>query len=240
MVHRLQVTDVSITVGTFSLQNVSLSATEGDICALLGRSGSGKSTLIKTLLGLQPHRTGSITLNNENKSVSIHDSIGYSPQDHALFPNLTIHENIEAFLALRGHKASKYSNRKAALIARLQLQGHEHKRISDLSGGMRKRADLLVALMHDPPLLILDEPFAGLDISLKNFFWKLLQELANEGKIIVVSTHHVADAVRYCNTFGLIHNKRFYSSEQLLTRVHNDKHQLEQYIAHLFELGESL
>jgi ABC-2 type transport system ATP-binding protein len=230
----LSLSNVHIHQGAFSLRNITLSVTQGDIFGFVGRSGSGKSTLIKAILGLQPHYKGTINLLQGLTTLNIHEMLGYSPQDDALYPNLTIQENCEVFGGLNGLHMKQVYERMHTLLIRFKLQGHEHKRVSELSGGMRKRADLLVAILHDPNILILDEPFAGLDISVRAFIWELLIELASQQKIIILTTHDIEDVRDHCTNFGVLYENTFYGKKDVLAHLHGDAKHLPEYVKHLF------
>ena len=114
---------------------------------------------------------------------------------------------------MRNKEIKRLSN---LILPRLGLENHKKKKIKQLSGGMQKRADLAVTLIHSPQVIVLDEPFSGLDIFLCKFIWDLLVQLSKGGRILIISSHRVAELQKYCNKFGLIHNGSYYNTEQIM------------------------
>jgi len=189
---------------------------------------------MQSLVGLKKHKYGNILINNKNSRTET-GSIGYSPQKNALYSHLTIMENLLTFGRLHGMKDSEIKSNAKLLLGRLNLQSASDKRISHLSGGMEKRADLVVTLINNPSLIILDEPFNGLDISLQKFIWQFLRETASEGKAIIISSHILHDIQANCNQVGLIDNGNYYSTNQL--RRYLEEHRglsLEQFLEDVF------
>jgi len=231
---RLSVENVMVTHKNFSLGDVNFKLKSGDILGLVGRSGAGKSTLIKAMIGEKKQKYGTISIDVGGFPVSIKSVVGYSPQDNALFPYLTVGENLKLFAKLHKVNKTDYEERKGHILRLLSLDHHQRKKVTHLSGGMKKRADLAVALVHDPKIVILDEPFAGLDISLQKFFWKLIKELSSEGKIIIVSSHLLAGIQNNCNEFGLIHDGNYYNTNQIRKTI-KKKYSLEKYLELIFE-----
>ena len=191
----LQVNNITTSYKNFKISNVSFQVKNGDIFGLLGRSGSGKSTLIKTLIGLKKQNEGTIKVYVNNKETPVNEVIGYCPQENSLYPFLTLEENLITFGKLYNVRKEVIIERIDLLLKKLDLQNARNKKITQLSGGMKKRADLAVALIHNPDILILDEPFSGLDISIQRFIWNFLKEFSSKGKIIIISSHILGDAV---------------------------------------------
>jgi len=231
---RFSVENLRVAYKTFSLGYINFKLKSGDILGLVGRSGSGKSTLIKALIGEKKQKHGTISIDVGGFPVDIKSVLGYSPQDNALFPYLTVEENLKLFAKLHKIKRTEYEERKGHILHQLNLDHHQKKKITELSGGMKKRADLAVALIHDPKILILDEPFSGLDISLQKFFWNLIQELSKEGKIIIVSSHLLGDIQKNCNEFGLVHDESYYDTKQIKKTLKKG-YDLEKYLEQIFE-----
>lgn len=230
---KLNVESVRVTHRNFILGYVNFKLKQGDILGLVGRSGSGKSTLFKALIGEKKPKYGRISVEVNGFNVNLKDIVGYSPQENALFPYLTIEENIKLFAKLYKMKKKDYMERKGHILHQLSLDHHQKKKITELSGGMQKRADLAVALIHDPKILILDEPFAGLDISLQKFFWQFIKGLSKEGKIIIISSHILGDIQKNCNEFGLIHDGNYYNTKQIVKTI-KSQNSLESYLEHIF------
>lgn len=233
---KLIVKGVGISYRNFKLSHVSFTLEEGDILGLVGGSGSGKSTVVKSLVGIKMPDAGSIKFIINDKEMPLNDYLGYSPQQNSLYPYLTVEENILTFAKL--YKVDNYEarNRMDALLKRLNLDKHVTKKINYLSGGMKKRVDIAVSLIHAPKIIILDEPFNGLDISLQKFIWELLLELKAQGKIIIVSSHMLADIRKNCNKFGLVYNGYFYNTENINSSLKAAKHpSFELFLGDLFE-----
>jgi ABC-2 type transport system ATP-binding protein len=231
----LYVNDLAVSYGKFRLSHISFQLKGGDILGLVGKSGSGKSTVIKALLGIKKPISGKIELYQENRETLLKEVIGYSPQENSLYPFLTLYENLLTFGRLYGMNRPAIEERISLLLRRLDLSKNKHTRITHLSGGMQKRADIAVALIHDPWLVILDEPFNGLDVSLQKFIWAFMKELAAEGKIILISSHILKDIEKHCNQFGLVSNGTFYNNDILLSQFNVKRGCLESFLEQLFE-----
>ncbi|MAF50968.1 MAG: hypothetical protein CMH64_02650 [Nanoarchaeota archaeon] len=228
--------NLEVSYKNFNISGINLKLQNGDIIGLLGRSGCGKSTLIKALLGIKDPLVGEMQFLVDNKPTPIKEFVGYSAQHNSLYPFLTVEENLMTFGRLQNVKKSEIETRTKYLLKRLDLYNSREKRITQLSGGMAKRADLAVALIHNPSILILDEPFSGLDVSIKNLIWNMIQEFAKEGRIVIVSSHSLADVQKYCNKYGLIINGLFYSTNQLIRAINNTKEKsFELFIEGLFK-----
>jgi len=231
----LEVNNVKTSYGKFTVSNLSFHLKNKDILGLVGRSGAGKSTIVQTLIGLKKPVSGSITSWVDDKKVPLKDLVGYSPQENSLYPFLTLEENIYTFAKLYNVKKKEVDEKIGPLLRRMDLQNARKKRITKLSGGMQKRADLAVALIHSPKIIILDEPFNGLDISLQCFIWEWLRDLSAEGRIIIVSSHMLSDIQKNCNQFGLCEGGYFYNTEQIAKTLRMGKEKsLEQYLQKLF------
>ncbi len=176
---------------TVALEDVSLEVEAGSVLAVIGANGAGKTTLIKSIVGLV-HFEGEVTLGGIDVSrdpKAARRLLGYLPQHSALPPDLTVQETAAFFSQLRGVPAAQA----AQAVEAAGLEDHATKYVSELSGGMNQRLGLALALLGDPPLLILDEPAAGLDVSARIDLRRLVDEQRNAGKAIVLSTHWVED-----------------------------------------------
>lgn len=221
--------------GKFSITGISFLLHSGDIMGVIGRSGSGKSTIIKAIVGAIHTYDGKIELLDDTKIIDINESLGYSPQDNALYPLLTLEENIYTFGRLYGMKNTDIKVRMDMLLGRLGLANSKNKLITQLSGGMQKRADLACALIHDPKVIVLDEPFNGIDISLQMFIWNFITELSAAGKIIIISSHMLEDLQKHCNQFGLIEQGAYYDTIQIAKYFRDSKEKnLESFLTKVF------
>ncbi len=219
----------------FRVKNITFSLKQGDIMGLIGRSGSGKSTLMRVLLGLQKQESGSMKLTINGLPSRVSNVVGYSPQRNALYPFLTLEENLFTFGKLYGLKKADIEARINPILDRVKLREFRKRRLTEFSGGMEKRADLAVSMIHKPKILILDEPFTGLDISIQKFIWELLIDLAHSGRIIIITSHLLNDIQRYSNQFGLINSGEFYNTQQIMRALQTGKEKnLEVFLEKLF------
>jgi ABC-2 type transport system ATP-binding protein len=211
----LRVSNVDSSHGDFKLEDADFNLKSGDIMGLVGKSGSGKSTLIKTILGVYDNEEGNIWAEVNGEERNIREVSGYSPQENSLYPFMSIQENLNAFGSLRGVSKEEISERSEMLLKELQIYKDRDKRVSNLSGGMKKRADLASCLLHDPEIVVLDEPFAGIDPPQRQIIWDNLSSIADEGKIIVITSHLLKDLSDRCNKYGLVHEGQFYRSSKI-------------------------
>lgn len=185
-------------------KNLSFSLNEGEIASFIGTSGSGKTTLFKLLTGIhQPHH-GDIAIDGVTQPA-------YMTQKDLLLPWRTVLENITLTFELgkQKHCLKKSLNEAMELIEEVGLQGYEHKFPEELSGGMRQRVSLARALMQKSPLLLLDEPFASLDIQLREQMYALLKTIhKNHNTTILLITHDFRDAISLSDHIFLLANGR--------------------------------
>jgi len=190
------------------LQAVNLEIKRGEIFGLLGPSGAGKSTLVKQFAGLDlPSAGQNLVLGHVMPSLHVMERIGYMAQSDALYNELTAKENLDFFGAL--YKLSK-KQRKARIpevLALVNLEEHASKLVGRFSGGMKRRLSLAAALLHQPELLILDEPTVGIDPVLRKDIWQTFRVLKQAGITIIVTTH-VMDEAEKCDRLGMIRDGR--------------------------------
>ena len=163
---------------------------------LIGPSGSGKTTIIKLILGLLSPQEGSIKINNQNYS---HNDLGYMPQQYALYEELSVSENLEIFSNLNNiSKKSEVKNRSNDLLNLIELSDKAKELVHNLSGGMKQRLSMAIAMINNPQILLLDEPTVGIDPVLRESFWKHFKKL-NENEITILITSHVMDDAMKCD-----------------------------------------
>lgn len=198
---------------SFSIDCGDLSIDEGAVLGVLGRSGTGKSTLIETFIGLRRPLKGEVFI--EDKPVHHSNGIGFVPQSSALWNYLSVIENLRTFGRIYGVPRKELERRIKILLQRLDLEGHEHKRITQLSGGMKRRVDFAVGVIHMPKLIVLDEPFTGLDETLRVFLWKFLLEIVDAGTALVIASHMLDELKRYATDFLIIDHRNVFISEEI-------------------------
>lgn len=186
------------------LNNINLDVKEGEIIGLIGPSGSGKTTLVKSIMGMVKINSGEVyVLNQKIPNLNVLKDIGYMAQADALYEELTGKENMEFFAKLFKLSKSKIAERMQYTAKLVNLQDDLSKRVSNYSGGMKRRLSLAISLIQDPKLLILDEPTVGIDPKLRFSIWKELKALKEQGKTIIVTTH-VIDEAEKCDKLALI------------------------------------
>jgi ABC-2 type transport system ATP-binding protein len=176
------------------LRGASFEAHAGQLVAILGENGSGKSTLLKILAGAGDLDRGSVRREGR---------LGYCPQEHVLYPYLTADEHFELFACAYGLAPSEARESADGLAARLDFRGHRREVVEQLSGGTQQKLNLALALLHDPSIVLLDEPYAGLDIESYAGFVAWSDEARKQGKCIVVITHLALDRDRFDAVFHL-------------------------------------
>lgn len=186
------------------LNNISLQVPYGQILGLLGPSGSGKSTLVKMIAGIYTATQGEVyVLGQKMPKLAMMHKLGYMAQSDALYGDLTAAENIIFFSSMYGMNKSKQKQRMHEVMELVQLTEHLKKQVKQYSGGMKRRLSLAIALIHEPPILILDEPTVGIDPVLRKSIWHELNQLKAGGTTIIVTTH-VMDEVEKCDYLGMI------------------------------------
>ena len=193
-----------------AVNEVDLDVRRGEIFGCLGPNGSGKSTLMRMLLGLLSPSSGRarvLGLEMPGQAELLRHRVGYMPQRFSLYEDLTVRENLDFASRVFGLSRQRRRERSAAMIERHGLERYIDIRAEALSGGWKQRLALAVATIHEPELLVLDEPTAGVDPQSRREFWENLFELTAEGTTIFVSTHYMDEAVR-CHRLGLFREGR--------------------------------
>lgn len=187
------------------IRDVSFTIASGEMTCLLGPSGSGKTTLIRLLIGAIVPEAGTIKIGGEwVPQLKLLKKIGFMPQADALYDDLSGEDNLKFFAELYGLKKEAISQRCQELLTLLDLVKDRKKLVRNYSGGMKKRLSLGIALIHQPDILLLDEPTVGIDPVLRRSIWRELQTLGAQGKTILVSTH-VMDEVEQCEKVALLY-----------------------------------
>jgi ABC-2 type transport system ATP-binding protein len=190
------------------LFDVSIDLGYSQILGLLGPSGSGKTTLVKLISGIDVATKGEITLLDEKMpKLSMMDKIGYMAQSDALYGELTAQENLQFFASMYKMPKARQKQRMEEVMHLVNLSEHMKKQVKQYSGGMKRRLSLAIALIHEPPVLILDEPTVGIDPVLRISIWEELYQLSAGGTTIIITTH-VMNEVEKCTRLGMIQDGR--------------------------------
>ncbi len=186
------------------LHDLSFGIQAGEVYGLLGPNGAGKTTMISILCGLIKADRGNVTMNGQNLSSASRSLIGVAPQENIFYKSLTCEENLRFFGRLYG--LSNQACRKQAQNC-LELVGLSDRAKSiaeNLSGGMQRRLSMAIALVHQPQLVVLDEPTTGLDIEARYEIWELIRKLCGQDTAILLTTHMLEEAERLCHRIGII------------------------------------
>lgn len=189
-----------------AVDQVSIEVKHGEIFGFLGANGAGKTTMIRILCGLLKPSAGNATVADFDvyqQSEHIKKNIGYMSQKFSLYDDLTIYENIEFFGGIYGLSNGLIRQRRDALLKQVGLTNVANSMTRDLPVGFKQRLALGCALLHDPPILFLDEPTSGVDPEARRSFWDLIYNTAEAGKTIFVSTHFM-DEAEYCHRLSIM------------------------------------
>ncbi|MFH7026420.1 MAG: ABC transporter ATP-binding protein [Heteroscytonema crispum UTEX LB 1556] len=188
------------------LQNFSLDIDSGEIYGLLGANGAGKTTTINIICNLLKADSGDVTINNQPISEATKKLIGIAPQENLLYKTLSCEENLNFFAKIYGLDAKTRQEQIKATLAAVNLLDRAKSPVETLSGGMQRRLNIAVALVHLPKLVILDEPTTGLDIEARYEIWELIRQLKNQGITVLLTTHLLDEAERLCQKIGILKN----------------------------------
>jgi len=193
-----------------AVDSVTFEVETGEIFGFLGANGAGKSTTIRMLCGILPPTSGSAYVMNKNVSddpQGVKRAIGYMSQKFSLYGDLTVQENIEFAGGIRGLSASEMRKRRLEILESSGLKGSEKARTDSLPGGIKQRLALGCSLIHNPGLVFLDEPTAGVDPSSRRMFWDLILEMRELGRTVFVTSHYM-DEVEQCDRVAMMDRGR--------------------------------
>ncbi|HSL57130.1 MAG TPA: ABC transporter ATP-binding protein [Acidimicrobiales bacterium] len=194
-----------------AVDDVSFHIAPGETYGLLGPNGAGKTTTISMLCGVLAADAGEVVVAGRPVSPSTPEArgaIGFVPQDLALYPDLSAHENLRFFGRLQGLAGRELDARIAATLEVVGLTDRAGDRVDDYSGGMKRRANIAVGLLHEPSLLVLDEPTVGVDPQSRNAILDAVDALGRDGLAVLYTTHYMEEAERLCHRVGIIDEGR--------------------------------
>ena len=204
--------------GSLAVDNVSFRALPGEVTGYLGPNGSGKSTTIKMIVGLIDTTSGEISFNGDSiqhDAIAWKQRLGYVPEEPHLYAHLSGLEYLVMVGQLRDLPARPTADRIDGLLRLLALHDDRHVAVSAYSKGMRQKVLLAAALLHNPDLLLLDEPFSGLDVGSALVLRGVIQELAGRGKVVLFSSHELETVERVCSHVVILHRGKVVADDSI-------------------------
>ncbi len=217
-----------------SLQGLSFAFPEGSIVGLLGPNGAGKTTTISILCGLVKADSGTVKIfdlpQDAARREAVKRIIGIVPQQIALFPQLTAMENLTYFGNLYGFKGASLKQKITNYLEAFGLEKAAHKEVRKFSGGMKRRTNIIAAILHDPQLLVLDEPTAGVDVQSRSMILQFLREYNRQGKSVLYTSHLLEEAQQICEDIVIIDEGKLIiqGRPEDMIRQHADCRNLEE------------
>jgi ABC-2 type transport system ATP-binding protein len=197
------------------LQDLNLQIPPGQIYGLLGPNGAGKTTTINILCNLLNADRGKILINDLPLSEATKPLIGIAPQENLIYRSLTCAENLNFFAQLYGLRGQQRKQRVQTCLAAVGLADRSQSPAETLSGGMQRRLSMAIALVHQPKLVILDEPTTGLDVEARYEIWDLIRQLQSQGITVLLTTHLLDEAERLCQRIGILRQGRIVAEGRL-------------------------
>ena len=202
------VQDLTEKYGDFvAVDRLNLDIGEGEIFGLLGPNGAGKTTTISVLCGILKPTSGCVSVGGHdvNRELQkVKESIGVCPQDTAVYPFLTIRENIELFGNLHAMPNDKLKENLGYVLEKMRLLEWADKRAGACSGGIKRRLNMAMGLIHDPEIVFLDEPTVGMDVQSRHAVWDFIKELKARNKTVVLTTHYIEEAEQLCDRVAIV------------------------------------
>lgn len=205
----LKISNVTKRFGDFTaVEDLSFEVRAGRVFGFLGPNGAGKTTTIRMIVGITAPDNGSIELFGEHVSPQLQNRIGYLPEERGLYKKMKVVDQLKYFAALKGMTSSDAEKKIDFWLERMKLSEWKTKKTTDLSKGMQQKIQFISTVLHDPDLLILDEPFSGLDPVNVEFMIEVLSEFRTQQKTVIFSTHLMETAERLCHDIILINKSR--------------------------------
>jgi ABC-2 type transport system ATP-binding protein len=205
----LKVENVTKRFGDFTaVEGLSFEVRSGRVFGFLGPNGAGKTTTIRMIVGITAPDEGQIELFGERMSTALQDRIGYLPEERGLYKKMKVADQLRYFAALKDVSGAEADRRIDRWLERMNLSEWKNKKTTDLSKGMQQKIQFISTVLHDPDLLILDEPFSGLDPVNVEFMIEVLAEFREREKTVIFSTHLMETAERLCHDIILINKSK--------------------------------
>jgi sodium transport system ATP-binding protein len=222
-----------------AVDDVSFECRAGEIFGLLGANGAGKTTTLRILATILKPSAGSASVMGHDVLAdpeAVRASLGFSSSTTALYPRLTARETLDFFARINGCPKAQARERVARLIQRFGIEEYADARVDKLSQGMKQKVAIARTVVHDPPVLIFDEPTVGLDVLNTLEMQKMIAEFRAEGKAIIFSTHIMSEAEKLCDRIAIIHRGKIHACDTLAgLRDSTGQHYLEDIFVHVVQ-----
>jgi len=235
----LEIKDLDINLGGKEIiKNVSLDIEENEIVGIVGVSGAGKTSLLNAIIGYYPASKGKVNFRGGpgQDRVRITDNpnmfkmiFGFSAQEPSFYPELTIKENLGYFASLYNMPADLKKKSIEKALNLVELQSHSNIEAMHLSGGMKKRLDIACALVHNPRILILDEPTSDMDPILRIQIWELLENINRQGTTIIIASHFLSELEHFCDRMAFLHEGKlkFYGKTSVFKKKYSSTKEVQ-------------
>jgi len=224
-----------------ALNGITLELNDGECLGLLGPNGAGKSTLIRSVVGRAIPDAGAVSVFGSSAGSSgARAALGWVPQELALYPRLTCRENLEAFGRYHGLGGASLQSAVARCLEWAALTDRAGERVSNLSGGMKRRLNMAAGLIHEPRLMLMDEPTVGVDPQSRNRIFEMIETLHAKGMSIIYTTHYMEEAERLCDRIAIVDHGRIIALGTKNELVRNAFASRSEAIAHFREPGVHL
>ena len=222
-----------------AVDGIDFECRRGEIFGLLGANGAGKTTTLRMLATILQPSSGSASVMGHDVLTdpeAVRRQLGFSSSTTALYPRLTARETLEFFARINGVPEARVRDRVERLIARFGIGEYANARVDKLSQGMKQKVSIARTVVHDPPVLIFDEPTVGLDVLNALEMQKVIAEFRTEGKTIIFSTHIMSEAEKLCDRIAIIHRGKIHACDTLANlRAVTGQHYLEHIFVHYVE-----
>lgn len=205
----LELSEVTKSFNSTKVVNgISFNVNPGEIFGLIGPNGAGKTTAIRMIMDILKPDTGQIKVFGDSLNANTKDSIGYLPEERGLYKKLSVLQSLHYIASLKGVESKRAYSRANELLERVGMLAHREKKIEELSRGMGQLVQFLITIIHEPRLIILDEPFANLDPVNTELLREIICELRGQGKAIILSTHRMNEVEELCDRIFMINEGR--------------------------------
>lgn len=207
-----------------ALDNVSFGIAEGSICGILGPNGAGKTTLLRIINGILTIDAGSVTILGENASIEASRNIGYMPEERGLYDTMRVEDQILYFGQLKGGDPKRLRTVMNEYLELFNLKGQQRRRLKELSKGNQQKVQIICTLVHEPKLVILDEPFSGFDPLNGQILQQILERLREKGSTIILSSHNMPAIEEMCSDIALINHGNLLVKDKIenIKEAHKD------------------